>query len=91
MNKRIRYFEQTQNVFVSVRTVKTSHGDMLIKYFGNSLLVTIVKANEPELVIETFTSTTLHNMKKEIKAKLLAMGAVFTAETRVRGARDEAE
>lgn len=87
MNKRIRYFEKEPNVFVSVRTVKTDHGDMIIKYFGDSMLVTIVKANEPDVVIETFTSGSPHEMKKAIKAKLVGMGAVFSAETRERPPR----
>lgn len=89
MNKRIRYYEKDAGLFVSVRTVKTPSGDVLIKYYGENLLVLIVNANEPDVVLDTFTSTTLHSMKKEIKAKLIGMGAVFAPETRNRGAGEQ--
>ena len=82
MNKRIRYAKR-DNAFVSVRNVNTDHGQMKIKYFEDSLLATIIKANEPDTVIDSFTSTTLHELKKTIKSKLISMGAVFADEKRV--------
>jgi hypothetical protein len=84
MNKRIRYFEETPGVFLSVRTISTDKGHVRVRYNKDNMVVLIMKA-EDETVLDTFTAPNPFVMKKTIKEKLVEMGAAFQTETRKTG------
>ncbi len=83
MSKRIRYVQGPEGFHVSTRMVQTNRGEVAIKYNLESRVVLIVNGNDQ--VLENWVATnTDHEMKKDIKKKLIEMGAVFDNETRVR-------
>jgi hypothetical protein len=81
MSKRIRYTEGSDGFLVSSRMITTASGDVYAKFNPTSRVVMIVSGAEQ--VLHTWVSTTEHEIKKSIKAKLIEMGATFDKETRV--------
>lgn len=82
MSKRIRYVKSVDGFYVSTRMVQTASGEVAVKYNPESKVVLIVNGNDT--VLHNWISTSNHEMKKDIKKKLIEMGANFDKETRVR-------
>lgn len=88
MNKRIRYWEREPNLFVSVRMIETDKGPIRIEFNTSNMVVNLIKASEKDVILDTFTAPNHFVMKRQIKEKLIAMGAKFGAEKRNRGANE---
>ncbi len=85
MIKRIRYTEGADGFLVSTRMIPITSGDVKevrVKYNPSSRVVLLVSGSDQ--VISNWVSTTNHELKKEIKAKLVELGAPFEKESRVR-------
>lgn len=82
MSKRIRYVKGVDGFYISTRMVQTASGEVCVKYNPDSRVVLLVNGNDE--VLHNWISTTNHEMKKDIKKKLIEMGANFDKETRVR-------
>ena len=82
MNTRIRYVVDGNGLAVSTRVINTNHGEVLVRYNKTSKVAQIYLASDEERVIDTFQWTNDFKLKKDIKAKLIAMGAQFASESR---------
>lgn len=84
MNTRIRYVTDENGVATSTRVINTNHGEVLVRYNTTNKVVWIYSAADPNRVYDTFGFTKNDILKKDIKRKLIAMGAEFAAESRER-------
>jgi vacuolar-type H+-ATPase subunit B/Vma2 len=84
MNKRIRYNKRGEGIFVSSKVIETASGEVTVQYNVNNRVVQILSATEPIRLIDTFVSGNDHQLKMDIKKRLIALGAVFADETRNR-------
>jgi hypothetical protein len=84
MSVRVRYTKDHDGTFLSKRVIPTNHGEVMVRYNTDNRIVVIFSAANPEKVLKSFTFTTDGIMKKQIKATLIELGAVFAEETRNR-------
>jgi hypothetical protein len=84
MPVRVRYTKDHDGTFLSKRVIATNHGEVMVRYNVDNRIVVIFSAANPEKVLKSFSFTTDGIMKKQIKATLLELGAVFGDETRTR-------
>ena len=82
MTYRIRYTATADGCLISTRTVVTNHGEVLVKYNPDNKVVHIILANDTDRVVDTFVGTTDHQLKRDIKKRLINLGANFTSEER---------
>lgn len=82
MNKRIRYGLDNEGFYVAKKIIETAQGEVVVKFSLDNRVVLIHSANHPYQLLDTFVSTTDHQIKIDIKNKLVSMGAVFEPETR---------
>lgn len=79
--RRVRYNKVSETEFVSVRTIQTRHGEVLVKFNTATLTANINKASSGETIAAT-TAENLHDLKKNIKNGLALLGVTFDTETR---------
>lgn len=89
MNKRIRYGLLDDGTYVSKKVIVTSHGEVIVKFNKENRVIQFYSATETGRLLDTFVSTTEHNIKIDIKKKLISMGAEFAEETRIRSENSE--
>jgi hypothetical protein len=88
MNTRIRYGKSEDGAMISKRVIATASGEVMVKYYEDSRSILIIDPSTNN-VLHSFVGTDNHSLKKEIKAKLIAMGAEFKEETRNTKGKDE--
>lgn len=84
MNKRIRYVPDGSGCMISKRIIETHHGEIVVKFNPDNHVVQFFTASEPPKLVSSFTYGSNHQLKIQIKKELLAMGAVFEEEKRIR-------
>lgn len=81
---RVRYENGPDGTKVSTRAIATNQGDVMVRFNPSNMVVHIYAASNPDQTLETFISKGPVQMKKDIKARLITMGAVFEDEERNR-------
>lgn len=82
MNKRIRYSMDADGCYVSNKIIETAHGEVFVKFNPDNRVVQLI--TPAGALVSSFVGTTSHQIKINIKEKLIEMGAEFEPEKRHR-------
>lgn len=88
MNTRIRYSKDVDGTMVSKRTIVVPTGEVMVKLYDDHNRA-IIYDPASNTVLDDFDAPSSHAIKKLIKSRLIAMGAVFAEEKRNTGSKDE--
>jgi len=83
-SNRVRYFKNEDGSWVSTRIIKTTIGNVIVKFWEDPIKAQIIIVNKGgDLEVkETIQAERLWRLKELIKERLISMGASFKRESR---------